>query len=102
MFFCSSNSKSGAVNRSHEISGFNLIHPVTACAVGDSLASTDFSHGLGINRGFHTAVGLIQKKIDPESVRCELIENGYFILNEFSDNNIFSRAISCSDWLIAR
>ncbi|KAB8310136.1 hypothetical protein EH228_11560 [Erwinia endophytica] len=95
------NIKLVSVNGSYEISGFNLIHPVTACAVGDSLASTDFRHGLGINRGFHTAVRLFQNKIDPESARRELIENGYFILNEFSDHNIFSRAISCRDWLIS-
>ncbi|MEQ1974270.1 hypothetical protein [Xenorhabdus sp. SGI240] len=73
---------------------------VTACAVGDSLASTDFRHGLGINRGFHTATRLFQDKLDLELVRLELIKNSYSTLDVISDNSIFNRAISCRDWLI--
>ncbi|CAE16868.1 unnamed protein product [Photorhabdus laumondii subsp. laumondii TTO1] len=78
----------------------NQISSVTACAVGDSLASTDFRHGLGINRGFHTATRLFQDKTDPELVRLELIQNSYSMLDVINDNSIFSRAISCRDWLI--
>ncbi|CDG86974.1 hypothetical protein [Xenorhabdus bovienii] len=77
----------------------NQVCSVTACAVGDSLANTDFRHGLGINRGFHTATRLFQDKTDPELVRLELIKNSYSMPDVINDNSIFSRAISCRDWL---
>jgi len=73
---------------------------VKACAVGDSLASTDFRHGLGINRGIHTATRIFKDKINPEQARIELIRNGYFKLNDVTDQEIFNRAISCRDWLL--
>jgi len=74
---------------------------VTACAAGDSLASTDFRHGLGINRGIHTATRLFRDKIHPEIVRQELIQNGYFKLNDIhNDDEIFNRAVFCRDWLV--
>lgn len=64
------------------------------------LASTDFRHGLGINRGIYTATRLFKDKINPELVRIELIQNGYFQLNCASDQEIFKRAISCREWLL--
>lgn len=78
----------------------NLCSEVTACAVGDSLSSTDFRHGLGINRGLHTATRLFRDKISPELARVELIENGYFRLDEENDKKIFNRAVSCRDWML--
>ncbi|MBD2796575.1 hypothetical protein ID856_08530 [Xenorhabdus sp. 18] len=78
----------------------NQVYSVTACAVGDSLASTDFRHGLGINRGFHTATRLFQDKLDPELARRELVQHSYFLLDTPNDIALFNRAVSCRDWLV--
>ncbi len=75
-------------------------HKIIACAAGDSLTNTDFRHGLGINRGIHTATRLFEQKLDPEFVRTELVKNSYYELHDVNDNAIFNRAIACRDWLL--
>lgn len=76
-------------------------HRVLACAAGDSLASSDFRHGLGINRGIHTANRIFRDGISPEQARKDLITNSYFELSQPNDENIFNRAIHCRDWLLS-
>ncbi|CDL82541.1 hypothetical protein [Xenorhabdus szentirmaii] len=87
-------------NEDNDHDSHSQVHSVTACAVGDSLSSTDFRHGLGINRGLHSATRLFQDKLDPELVRRELVQNSYFMLDNPNDDALFKRAISCRDWLI--
>lgn len=73
---------------------------LTASAVGDSLASTDFRHGLGVNRGLHTATELFKYQKCPNQVREILIKNSYSALPIATDLHLFNRAVACRDWLI--
>lgn len=75
------------------------IFPVTAMAVGDSLTSTDFRHGLGVNRGLHTATQIFKEYLNPEIVRQLLVKNSYSPLSKCTDDALFQRAVACRDWL---
>ncbi|WP_163836745.1 hypothetical protein [Spartinivicinus ruber] len=67
---------------------------VNAFAVGDSLASTDFRTGQGLNRGLSVSTQIFSMKKDPETVRKDLINNCYseskFIAFTHRDSNIQS------------
>jgi hypothetical protein len=45
---------------------------VKVFAIGDSLFSTDFSLGMGVNRGLSTALQIIRDNISPERIRKEI------------------------------
>lgn len=50
----------------------NLSENVKVFAIGDSLFSTDFSMGMGVNRGLSTALQIIRDGISPQRIRNEI------------------------------